>query len=80
MPRSPNCEVPQCRQPKQTKRLIHRHKVKSYDETYFLYGLRGENNRVLIADADTIFDTDSNAPEVGRPSLIIGDVDTTKVC
>lgn len=80
MLRSPNYEGPRCHQPKQTKWLIHRHNANQYyDETYFLYSLRGQNNRVLVSDADTIFDTDSNAPEVSRPSLVIGNVDTTKI-
>lgn len=46
--------------------------------TYLLDSLRSQDDRVVIPNTNAIFDADPNAAEMGRPPLVVGNIDTTE--
>jgi len=49
------------------------------DVVNFLYRFHREDDRVLLADVHTVFDTDTHTAEMLWPARIVGDVYTAKV-
>lgn len=45
--------------------------------TYLLDSLGSQHDRVVFSNTYAIFDTNANAPEVCRPSVIVGNVNAT---
>lgn len=46
--------------------------------TYLLDSLRSQDDGVVIPNTDAIFDADPNAAEMSRPTLVVGNIDTTE--
>ena len=54
--------------------------INQLENKYLFDSLHGQHNRVLVTHANAIFNANTNTAEMLRPSLIIGNIDTTNTC